>query len=234
MAAPNTYNPNRQGSDAGFLFARLRVLSKSPSSVGSNPGATLAGTQAEFTMEDFCFMVEVPLTKGKVALIDDEDKERVLAFKWTYYFHVRSRKEYAHRGIWIHGGKGKQTSISLHRFILNAPKGIQVDHRDNDGLNCQKSNLRLATNAQNHHNMKNRRDSAIPYKGVYRAKCSGGRWEYRKPFTARITAFGKTYPLGMFATAEEAAMAYDARAREIHGEFARLNFPEPGEQGALS
>jgi hypothetical protein len=56
MQTATNYNPARQGSDAGFLFARLRSLSKRPSSVGSNPGATLAGTQAEFTVKDFCFM----------------------------------------------------------------------------------------------------------------------------------------------------------------------------------
>jgi hypothetical protein len=229
MDSPKTYNPTRQGSDAGFLFARLQSLSKRPSSVGSHPGATLAGTQAELTMEDFCFMIEVPLTKGKVALIDDEDAERVLAFKWTYC-RRRGGLEYAGRSIWIPGQK-KVSGVLLHRFILNAPKGVNVDHKDNNGLNCQKDNIRLTTQSRNCQNQKKRRGCAVPYKGVVYVNDP----MRRKRFYARInTADLVPHCLGYHHTAEEAARAYDAKARELFGEFARLNFPEPHEQGALT
>lgn len=174
-------------------------------------------------------MVEVPLSQGKTALIDDEDAERVLAHRWTYYFHVRNRKAYAHRVIWVAGGKGKQITVMLHRFIMNAPKGVQVDHKDNDGLNCQKSNLRFASNSQNHQNMKAKRTAAIPFKGVK----YDSRPLRRKRYTARIqSSDGINHSLGYYMTATEAAIAYDAKARELHGEFARLNFPRDGEQGA--
>lgn len=174
-------------------------------------------------------MTEVPLSQGKVAIIDDDDAERVLAFKWTYYYNRKNKKSYARRAVWA-SPPAKQGTVYLHRFIMNAPVGVQVDHRDNDGLNCQKSNLRMADNSQNHQNMKLLSTNSTGFKGV--AYATKGDRRYRRPFTARIVTRGKCESLGMFATAEEAARAYDARARELHGEFARLNFPKANEQGA--
>jgi len=220
---PSVLQSGCQGSDAGFLFVPPAILSKRPSSVGSYPGATLAGTQAESTVEDFCFMVVVPLTQGRVALIDDEDAERVLAFKWTLNAgKSRKGKEYASRQA--KREDGKKRNVFLHRFILNAPKGIDVDHEDNNGLNCQRYNLRLATRSQNNQNRKPKCKSSTGFKGVYRYS---GR---TKPFYAFINLNGKRTSLGYYRTAEEAARAYDAKAKELFKEFARLNFP--GESNA--
>lgn len=165
-----------------------------------------------------------PLALGKYALIDLEDAERVMAVNWVYEKNKRSGKEYVHRGAVV---AGKNTTVYLHRFIMNAPKGVQVDHKDNDGLNCQKENLRFATPAQNHQNMKIIRTGAVPFKGVTYCR----RRNRRKRFHARLYSEGGA-SLGYFLTAQEAARAYDAKAREMYGEFARLNFPEPGERRA--
>jgi len=170
-------------------------------------------------------MIKVPLSQGKCALVDGEDADRVLAFKWTYYRNPKSHREYARRNK---TKDGRQSSVWLHRFVLNAPTTTQIDHRDGNGLNCQKANLRTASNAQNHQNQKLRRSSQTGFKGVGKYK------KGKKPYYTRIKgpADKRSQDLGCFHTAEEAAQAYDAKARELFGEFARLNFPEPHEQGA--
>jgi hypothetical protein len=168
-------------------------------------------------------MVEVPLTQGKVALIDDEDAERVLAYKWSAWWDSRSKQ-------WRVGrttvSNGRKIMVYLHRFILSAPSGLQVDHKNMDSLDNRRSNLRLATNAQNHCNRKRQSDNTSGFKGV--------DW-HKNRFRAQIKHLGVKYFLGNFTTAEAAARAYDAAALLLHGEFARVNFPEESEilRGAL-
>lgn len=161
--------------------------------------------------------VEVPLSQGRVALIDAEDAERVNQFKWTAHVKKNRKKQsfYARRSIW---GKEKQVTIWLHRFIMNAPKDLQVDHINGNGLDNRKINLRLATNSQNHCNIP-RENNWTGFRGV-------GRHRGSSKFYARIKKNGKQNDLGVFETAEEAAHAYDKKAVEIHGDFATLNFPE--------
>lgn len=161
--------------------------------------------------------MEIPLTKGKVAIIDDEDAPRVLTRKWTALFNPRNRRWYARRGIPL--GK-RQTTLYLHRFIMDAPPGKQVDHKNGDGLDCRRSNLRLANNTQNHQNMKLSRLSTTGYKGVFKSK-GEGLW------VAKIVHNKKMIALGSFTQPVAAAHAYDEKARELFGEFARPNFPEP-------
>jgi hypothetical protein len=103
--------------------------------------------------------------------------------------------------------------ISLHRFILDFPSS-GIDHRDLNGLNCTRSNLRLATQGQNIANQLARNPTG--FKGV--------RTHYRR-YKAQITVGGKWIHLGNFISAEEAARAYDQAARTYFGEFARVNFP---------
>lgn len=158
----------------------------------------------------------VTLTKGFSAVVDDEDYDRVLALgSWKAH-----RPRYVWYGEITIGGRDNKQSIQMHRFILNAPNGLDVDHRDCDGLNNQKSNLRLATRSQNLAN-RPRCHSQTGYRGVQPEHKSSR-------FIAQITVNKKRIWLGNFASAVEAARAYDAVAIQIYGEFARLNFTPPG------
>lgn len=151
-------------------------------------------------------MREIPLTQGRVALVDDEDFERASAFKW--YFQ---RNGYAARDGRM---PGEPSTVLLHRFILNAKSGMYVDHIDHDGLNCQRSNMRLCTHGQNMGNRRKSRGCASGFKGVTAA---GVRWK------AEIVVSRKRIYLGCFATEREAAAAYDDAAKREYGEFACLN-----------
>lgn len=107
--------------------------------------------------------------------------------------------------------------MSLHRFLLEVTDSkVHVDHINGDILDNRKSNLRKADNRLNHTNQRLRKDNKAGYKGV----------SYRDgKFYARIGPAGKIH-IGIYPTAEEAAKAYDAKAKELYGEYARLNFPD--------
>src|ERR1051325_2102075 len=94
------------------------------------------------------FMRGVPLTKGKIAIIDDEDYARVVQHRW--FASLINGHWYAYHDFRQKNGKYKH--VSMHGFILAAPRGTHIDHINNDGLDNRKSNLRLATPAQNARN----------------------------------------------------------------------------------
>jgi hypothetical protein len=154
----------------------------------------------------------VPLTRGYVALVDDADYERVMQFKWSALVQRDGRLVYAKRD----GPRPERKSIRLHRFILDAPDKVQVDHRDGDGLNCQRNNLRLATRRENSRNVRKHSDNPARFKGVY--------WDkHRNKWYARIYVDGVQKSLGYFQTEELAAEAYDAAAARFFGSFAKTN-----------
>lgn len=152
---------------------------------------------------------EIPLTKGKVAIVDDVDYEWLKQWRWFC-----TSAGYAAR--WDCSG-GKQTLVLMHREIVRAREEEQIDHVNRLPLDNRRKNLRFATMRQN---LINR---IIPrraeFRGVHRSS-KGGRWR------ARIDSNGKKINLGTYDTAIEAAHAYDKAARIHHGEFAVLNFPE--------
>jgi hypothetical protein len=155
-------------------------------------------------------MKEIQLTQGKIALVDDGDFERLNAFKW------QARKN--HRVWYARRSESKQPRkcITMHHYILTLPDSVHVDHRDGNGLNNQRLNLRVATHAQNQINRGLPCNNTSGFKGVSR---SFGHWR------AQITDNGKRANLGTYADPADAARAYDRKAKELFGEFAWLNFP---------
>jgi hypothetical protein len=157
--------------------------------------------------------MDIDLGKGLVAVIDDEDAELVAGFKW-YPMKAPHGKFYA--AGWKHLPPGR-FFVHLHRLIANAQPGEIIDHTDRDTLNCRRSNLRRVTRQQNNHNRSpDRRQTTSRYKGVFLDRKSGR-------FRAALTYNWKKIWLGSFATEEEAARAYNAKAAELYGEFAYLN-----------
>lgn len=142
----------------------------------------------------------IPLTQGKFALVDDEDFEYLNQFKWTII-----KRTYA----------GRRDGILMHRVIMNTPSGMETDHINGDGFDNRKINLRICTRAENGRNMKKRKDGSSRFKGVCWDK-SRGTWN------ARV----QEKFIGRFFDEENAALAYDKKARELFGEFARTNFQE--------
>jgi AP2 domain len=158
-------------------------------------------------------MRTIPLTQGFVALVDDADFLGVSRFKW--FADVKPKTVYAIRAV--RKDDGTKTSQYLHRLIMGVtdPK-VQIDHEDHNGLNCQRYNLRPATNQQNTHNARSHGGTSA-YKGVTwdRAK---GKWR------ARFSVEGKRRSLGYFDSEVDAALVYDTAAREHYGNFAYTNF----------
>jgi len=166
--------------------------------------------------------MEVDLGKGHVAIIDDADADLVIGFKW-YPMKTKEGKVYA--AGWKHLPPGR-FFVHLHRLITNAQPGEIIDHADRDPLNCRRSNLRRATRQQNVWNKS-------PSRGLVRSKtsCHKGVFLDRKSqrFVVRITHNGKRIHVGTFRTEIEAARAYNAKAKELYGDFAYLN-PLPDEE----
>lgn len=158
---------------------------------------------------------EIKLTQGKCALVDDADFERLNQFKWCA---VKARHLwYAIRST---GRRPNRKNVGMHNFVLPTEPGYTPDHKDGNGLNNQRDNLRPATKLQQQGNKRKQAGCASKYKGV-RPHASK-----RNPWEAQIRRNGKLCHLGNFSTQELAARAYDAAAREFFGEFANCNFKE--------
>lgn len=158
---------------------------------------------------------EIPLSRGLVALVDDADFESIGKIKWSAL--ASGAKIYAAHQ-WRHPG-GEKSAVLMHRLITEACGRLQVDHINGDGLDNRRANLRLCTKAQNAKNRK-QRPPASGFKGVYRRDDGRGSG---KRFRALISVDGQRVNLGAFPSALDAARAYDAAARRLHGEFASLN-----------
>lgn len=149
---------------------------------------------------------EIPLTRGMVAIVDDEDYDLVSKHTWHCTEH----------GYAARRNPSTKKIEYLHRFIMRPPESKVIDHINHNKLDNRRSNLRICTVSENLKNTRPKRGTS-KYKGVHFKK---GR---SKPWRARIHYDGVDEILGDFYTEEEAAYAYNLRAIEVHGEFAFLN-----------
>lgn len=152
----------------------------------------------------------IPLTRGMFATVDASDFQWLSQWKW----YVRSTY-----GLFYPARKIDGRPVEMHRLILPAKVGLMVDHKNGDGLDNRRANLRYATNSQNQQNRHRLVRNTSGYRGVTWHK-QAKRWQ------AGIALDGRRYYLGLFLSPVDAARAYDAQAREFFGEFARPNFSE--------
>ncbi len=151
--------------------------------------------------------LQIRLTQNRVAIIDSLDWDKVKDYSWS-----------AHRAsnfVFYAEAKaldGSDKLVKMHHLILAVPKGMECDHKDLNGLNNTRKNLRLATKAQNRMNRKMQTNNKSGYKGVDRIR---GR------FVARIRFNKHLHHLGTFNTVEEAYAAYCKAGKELFGEFFR-------------
>ena len=164
--------------------------------------------------------MEIPLSKGKVAIIDDTDYDEVSKVKWHA---VKSRRTYYAEGYLY--PDGKKIKVSMHRYLAKPGCFDFVDHENHNGLDNRRSNLRVCTQAQN---SINRLSSGVSqYRGVspkkvkYTSK-AGIVSEYNY-WQASIQVDGKTKHLGYFDNEGDAATCYNNAAKEQYGEWAYLN-----------
>lgn len=158
----------------------------------------------------------IPLTKGKFAKVDDADFERVSQYSWsayksgnTYYAQTTINKE--------------NRTIKLHRFILGlTDASVLIDHKDNDGLNCQRYNMRIANSSQN--NANRRPKAGKKYLGVHhRYNVIKGKKVYGNSWIAICKKDGVVHKRTCLKSEKSAAIAYNEMAKNLHGPFARLN-----------
>ena len=156
----------------------------------------------------------IQLTKGYTTIVDSADYEWLSSFNWCSDVRDDGRKVYAVRGI---RKDGKKSIVRMHRFITGVTDTkIQVDHKDSDGLNNSRENLRVCNHLQNCFNSKRGVSNTSGFKGVTLHKPTG-LWR------ATIAVEGKQVSLGYFKTKEPAALAYDHACVKYFGEFARPN-----------
>ena len=161
-------------------------------------------------------MVVIPVAGDNFAKIDYRDLDRVSGFKWH-----RGVRGYILTSIWDALQK-KTSSKYLHRFLLDAPDDVEVDHINGDPSDNTRKNLRLCTRQQNAQNkiLRSLAGKSSRFKGVTVSRGNPHKWY------ANIRANGKTLYLGTFYSEETAAHAYDEAAKKYYGEFASPNFKQ--------
>ena len=156
-------------------------------------------------------MREILLTQGRVALVDDEDFEWLSAWKW--YAKENGKSWYAAR---LDSLRKPRRCIYMHHLLLDPPLSMRIDHRNHNGLDNRRQNLRICTRQQNQMNRQKQDGCSSQFKGVYWYRQTG-KWR------AHIKISGISQHLGYFAEEENAARAYNEAAKKLFGSFACLN-----------
>lgn len=162
---------------------------------------------------------EIPLSQGYVAIVDSADYEWLIQWKW--YWRKARGQDYGYavrmsRCEAVPGTGQQRIIVFLHNVILNPPAPLTIDHKNGDTLDNRRANLRLATRTQQNANCGRRRDNKSGYKGV--------SWKPRRnKWCAEIRLHYKHRHIGYFDTPQQAALAYNAAAQQLFGEFCRLN-----------
>jgi len=155
--------------------------------------------------------ISTPKYPNKFTIVDDEDFEKLNQFKWCY-----SSQGYATRNISKH--REHIAHLKIHRVIMGAKKGEIVDHINRNPLDNRKQNLRICTYAENLRNSQKQHNNTSGYIGVHK------KFKNReKCWYAQIGYNTKKIYIGVFKTKEEAAIAYNKKAKELFGDFAVLN-----------
>lgn len=219
--------------------ATLPFLGTSRTSDKSNRGGIQKPKRCELHQPNGLVMdvLSIDLGRGFLATLDAACWEQT----FVYHSKFNGSKEFRpcdlrwkamkNRNYWYAVAKGKSfvACLPLHRLVMNCPKELLVDHRDGNTLNNCLSNLRLVNHSQNAANARKYKNSKAPYRGITQR---GDMWQAQLHFGGKG---GGVRMLGNYDTPEEAALAWDAAAKEHFGEFARLNFPNglPAEANSL-
>jgi hypothetical protein len=159
----------------------------------------------------------IPLTQEKFAMVDDDDFEELNKHKWQAHRSMGDKTYYAIRSEIING---KSVGFRMHRQIMGCVKGDGkiIDHKNGNGLDCQRHNMRFATTIQSATNRTSHKGATSKYLGVYLQRA--GKYSY---WRTDITVNKRKILIGSFKTEENAATAYNLFAEKHFGEFANLN-----------
>ena len=163
-------------------------------------------------------MKTIKLTKGQVALVDDEDYEKLSQWKWYAQYRKGTGCYYAIRSDY---SGDSQKSVYMHRYILGLEAGEKkvINHKNHNTLDNRKENIEICSHKENIRFSRKKKSSTKGYKGIYRVNSS-------RKWTAQISVDGERIYLGVFSNEKDAALAYDWGAKKYFGKFAYVNFPE--------
>lgn len=180
-------------------------------------------------------MKRIPLSRGMVTFIDDADYEELNKYKWYAAPSGAGAKgknpyrKYFYAGRNFRLSPNKRTTIFIHRILLNAQPGQVCDHINGNTLDNRRENLRIVTTSQNAMNSDRPSSRRVSkYRGVSPSASKKRSWTAQT--MQRLNGKTNRYHLGTFKTEVEAAKAYDEKAKELFGEFARLNFKKSKNQ----